>query len=519
MQNNIESLEEPIDSSNLLELRGATKSFGSNLVLDNINFELKAGEIHALVGENGAGKSTCLGLIYGLHQSDSGFVTLNEKTVKIDSPSHAQKLGVGCVFQELSLANSLSVSENIFAGRSPSRYGMVNWKSLNAQAEKLLKQFELDINVTLPVGNLPISTRQLVEIAKALSLNSKILLLDEPTSALTPDEVSTLFTVLKKLTKQGIGIVYVSHHMSEIFKISDRITTLRDGKVISTKRTSDTSQEKVVAEMIGSQSYRELRVAQPISEEILLSVDNLSNSTDFSGITFNIRKGEILGIAGLMGSGRSEIVRTIAGLKQDYAGSIIFKGNPVTFNSLREAMSNGIGFIPEERKTEGLFLQYPLDANFSSANLKNYSKLEILQHRKISSACQQAIDFYQIKTESYKKNAGALSGGNQQKLMLAKWLERQPDLLIIEEPTKGVDVGAKFQIHKELRARAQEGMSVIIISSDFPELISLSNRILVVSDGNLMGELSPEKTSEEQLLQLAVGLKKQSQNENTISEK
>ncbi len=500
MQNNIESLEEPIASSNLLELRGATKSFGSNLVLDKINFELKAGEIHSLVGENGAGKSTCLGLIYGLHQPDSGFVTLNEKTVKIDSPSHAQKLGIGCVFQELSLANSLSVSENIFAGRSPSRYGMVNWKSLNAQAEKLLKQFELGINVTLPVGNLPISTRQLVEIAKALSLNSKILLLDEPTSALTPDEVSTLFTVLKKLTKQGIGIVYVSHHMSEIFKISDRITTLRDGKVISTKRTSDTSQEKVVAEMIGSQSYRELRVAQPISEEILLSVDNLSNSTDFSGITFNIRKGEILGIAGLMGSGRTEIAHALFGVDKLLDGKITLNGKVINIQNERDAILGGLALIPENRKFDGLFFNFRASGNITAASLDSLSRFGILDLKREKLTTERLISQLEISTQAEEKTVNFLSGGNQQKIVIARWLFSNAQVLIMDEPTQGIDIGAKIAVYRLINNLTRQGKAIILISSDHDELLAMSDRIAIVRQGSVSNIVQASKLTHDDLV-------------------
>ncbi|MDE0851307.1 sugar ABC transporter ATP-binding protein, partial [Yoonia sp.] len=357
----------------LLSLHGVQKSFGSNLVLKNINFSLKKGEIHALVGENGAGKSTCLGLLYGLHAPSSGEIRRDGNAVRILGPSHAQDIGIGCVFQELSLAGSLSIAENIFAGRAPSRFGVVDWKELNRRATALLKEFDLSLDVTAPVDSLPISTRQIVEIAKALSLDSKVLLLDEPTSALTPDEVQALFTVLRTLTARGIGIVYVSHHMSEIFAISDRISVLRDGHMISSLPTQDTNQEKVVAEMIGSAHPGNVERTKDALGDVMLEIQNLSQDGQFSDISFQLRKGEILGLAGLLGSRRSEIVRCIAGLTHPDSGNITLDKQPVQFPSLRAAMQAGVGFVPEDRKTEGLFLNDPLDANLVSSSMEKHT--------------------------------------------------------------------------------------------------------------------------------------------------
>ncbi len=490
----------------LFSLSGVKKTFGSNLVLDSIDFDLLPGEIHALVGENGAGKSTCLGLLYGLHQPTAGMVFHNGKPVKIENPSHAQALGISCVFQELSLAGSLSVAENIFAGRAPTRFGVVDWPELKRRAEQLLAEFDLSINVSQPVDRLPISTRQIVEIAKALSLRSRILLLDEPTSALTPDEVKSLFAVLRKLTCKGIGIVYVSHHMSEIFEISDRITALRDGKITSTRATHETSQARVVSEMIGSAHPGEIARSEDQLGEEVLSVQGLTHPDYFSDVSFSVRKGEILGVAGLLGARRSEIMRSIVGLSHGYSGRISFLDRDVQFSSLRTAMGAGIGFVPEERKTEGLFLEESLGANLVSASLEKHTNFGIINRRSVSGAGQQAIETFSIKSGGPNNVVGSLSGGNQQKVMLAKWLERSPDLLIIEEPTKGVDVGAKFQIHTELQRRAADGMAVIVVSSDFPELVSLSNRILVIHEGRVMGDVVANEVDEDRLLQMAAGL-------------
>ncbi|PYG31831.1 sugar ABC transporter ATP-binding protein [Pelagimonas varians] len=495
-----------VRSKSLLSLHGVQKSFGSNAVLKDIDFALNQGEIHALVGENGAGKSTCLSLLYGLHTPSSGDIRRDGETVRILGPSHAQDLGISCVFQELSLAGSLSIAENIFAGRAPSRFGVVDWKALRRRAEALLAEFDLALDVTAPVDSLPISTRQIVEIAKALSLDSKVLLLDEPTSALTPDEVEALFKVLRKLTARGIGIVYVSHHMSEIFAIADRISVLRDGHMISCNATQDTSQTQVVAEMIGSAHPGDVERSIDKLGDVVLAVNNLSQDGHFSDISFQVRKGEILGLAGLLGSRRSEIVRCIAGLTQSDTGSVTLNGQKIAFASLRAAMRAGVGFVPEERKTEGLFLDDPLSANLVSSSMEKHTSFGLLNAKSIRAASDSAIASFSVKTRGPEEKIGALSGGNQQKIMLAKWLERSPDLLIIEEPTKGVDVGAKFQIHTELMRRAAAGMAILVVSSDFPELVSLATNILVIHEGRISGSVAARDATDDLLLQMAAGL-------------
>jgi len=489
----------------LIQLDGVGKSFGTNIVLSGVDFELRPGEVHALCGENGAGKSTCLGLLYGLHQPSAGRILCDGTEQRVENPSHAQSLGIGCVFQELSLAGALSVAENIYAGRAPTRLGVVDWPELRRRAEKLLAEFGLDIDVSMPVDSLPISSRQIVEIAKALSLNSRVLLLDEPTSALAPDEVDALFDVLRGLTKRGIGIVYVSHHMSEIFRISDRITVLRDGRHISTLPVSDTSQEQVVAEMIGGAHPGDINRSGKVTGDEVLKVKNLSLPGEFEDISFSIKAGEIVGMAGLMGAHRSEIVRSIAGLMHGATGEVLLHGQPVKFASLREAMRVGIGFVPEERKTEGLLLEQSLSDNLIAASLSEHTAFGFMRKSSIKAASMEAIDAFSVKTSGIAEQVGDLSGGNQQKIMLAKWLKRAPALLIIEEPTKGVDVGAKFQIHTELLRRAAEGMAILVVSSDFPELVSLSTRILVVHEGRLMGDIAAAEATESTLLQMAAG--------------
>ena len=494
------------DSASLIELQAVSKSFGSNKVINHVDFELRPGEIHALVGENGAGKSTCLGMMYGLHQPDGGSICLSGKKTVIDNPAHAQRLGIGCVFQELSLAGGLSVAENIFAGHAPARLGIVDWPELRRRAETLLGEFNLAIDVSAPVDRLPISTRQVVEIAKALSLNSRVILLDEPTSALTPDEVDALFVILRKLTRRGIGIIYVSHHMSEIFAIADRITVLRDGRRISTRKPAETSESEIVSDMIGGHVPTGAKRVSGSIGDVLLEADALAFPGIFEDVTLSLRRGEIVGLAGLMGSRRGVIAKALAGLFTARSGSLKIRGKTVQLRSLSEAMQAGIGYVPEERKTDGLFLDHSVRDNLVAASLKKHTTNGIFSTASARRATQDAIRRFSVKAASQETHIRFLSGGNQQKVMLAKWLETEPDILIIDEPTKGVDVGAKFQIHDELRKRAAEGMAILVVSSDFPELATLTDRIIVVREGKPVGEISADMATDESILRLAAGV-------------
>lgn len=490
----------------LIELRNVSKSFGPNKVLTDVNFELIPGEIHALVGENGAGKSTTFGLMYGLLKPDGGEILLQGTNVSIDNPAHAQELGIGCVFQELSLAGALSVAENIYAGRTPSKLGVIDWPRLKKQAEDLLAEFDVDIDVMQPVDKLPISSRQVVEIAKALSLDSKILLLDEPTSALTPDEVSSLFVVLRKLAARGIGVVYVSHHMSEIFEISDRITALRDGRQVSTRLVAETNTNQVVTDMIGGSVPESSGDVANTRGDVVLSAEGLTLEDQFEDVSFSLHAGEIVGLAGLMGSRRGVIAQALAGIICSWRGQLKVQGKSVHFSSLSEAMKAGVGYVPEERKTDGLFLDTSVRDNLIAASLDRHSQYGFMSPASAYKATEQAISDFSVKTASQDIPIRSLSGGNQQKIMLAKWLDTQPDILIIDEPTKGVDVGAKFQIHEELRKRAAKGMAILVVSSDFSELAILADRIIVVREGCITGEIAAQDATEDNILNLAAGI-------------
>lgn len=489
----------------LLELKSVSKSFGPTKALRELDFQLQPGEVHALVGENGAGKSTALGLMYGVIAPDTGGVAVEGREHIFRSTSDAQAAGISCVFQELSLAGGLTVAENIFAGHPRQKLGIVDWKRLRADAARLLDEFELDIDIRKSVDSLPVSARQVVEIAKALSLDARILLLDEPTSALAPDEVDALFAIIEKLKSRGIGIVYVSHHLSEIFRISDRITVMRDGRKVASHRTEETSEKEIVSQMVGSLApTRQGGAAREIGAPVF-AAHNISLPGIYDELTFEVRAGEIVGLAGLLGSRSKLIARAVAGLLPASKGSMTLADRPYAPGSIREAIAAGVAFVPEERKSEGLFLGESNLSNLAAANLKRFRRNGLFQRKAAGRATTRAIAQLEIKTAGPEQATGALSGGNQQKVLLAKWLETEPRLLVLNEPTKGVDIGAKQTIHEELNRCASEGMAILVASSDFPELLGLCDRILVIRDGRIVGETYPNDFNEDDLLSVASG--------------
>ncbi|TAN00212.1 MAG: sugar ABC transporter ATP-binding protein, partial [Rhizobiaceae bacterium] len=439
-------------------------------------------------------------------QPDEGDIFIGGEKVSIPSPAAAKALHVSCVFQELSLADGLSVAENIHAGRPPQHYGVIDRREMRRAARLLLDEFGVTMNVDRPVGLLPTTSRQIVEIAKALSLHARIMLLDEPTSALTPDEVTALFSILRKLAARGIGIIYVSHHLPEIFRIADRVSVLRDGRLAGTHLTSETSQPQIVTEMVGRNVETARGERRQAASQEALSVEGLSSGNVFSDVSFGVRAGEIVGLAGLVGSRKTEIAAAICGLFRPDAGRIMIDGRPARITNLRDAMVQGIAYVPENRKTEGLFLDLPVAANVAAATLESHSRFGFLDRSSVASATLAAIRRFAIRTPGPDAPVGRLSGGNQQKVMLAKWLEREPRILVINEPTKGVDISAKQQIHAELIKLAAGGMAILVVSSDFPELLALTDRILVVRGGCIAGELSAGSANETDLMMLASGV-------------
>jgi ribose transport system ATP-binding protein len=490
----------------LLDIRNISKAYGATQALSNVSLTVSAGEVRAVVGENGAGKSTLINIVSGIVRPDLGEMRLAGHPVKIDSPQAAQKLGIGTVHQELSLAELLTVAENVFAARVPSRHGLIDWRNLKNKAQAIFESLELTLNPDQKVGDLPVSSRQLVEIAKALSLDARLLLLDEPTSALNANERDALFRLVRRLREQGIGIVYISHHLNEVISLADRITVLRDGQVMATHQRGSITPERLVKAMVGRAiSHSSDSVIRTIGRPILETQD-IARAGAFSRVSFTIHSGEIIGLTGLLGSGRSALASCLAGLTPPRRGHILIHGKKVPLTSLREAMRLGIGYIPSDRTTEGLFLELSVGDNITAASLKAFSALGIFDTRKQQEAVSKYVRLLNIRSHGPWMRCGALSGGNQQKVLLAKWLETKPQLLIVEEPTKGVDVAAKSEIHSWLRRLAASGTAIFFVSSDLPEILALSHRILVMHREQIVACLAPETTTEQEIMAFASGL-------------
>ncbi|WPX08483.1 sugar ABC transporter ATP-binding protein [Anaerocellum danielii] len=491
-------------SVELLRLNGITKTFPGTVALSDVSFSVNRAEIHAVVGENGAGKSTLMNIISGSFLPDKGEIYLEGKKVNIRSPRDAQNLGISIVHQELALCPHLTVAENIYIGRLPQKSGkIVDYKKLNKMSEEILALFdEVNIKPTDKVADLNVAQQQIVEIAKAITFNCKLLILDEPTSALSEADAAVLFKIIRELKSKGISILYISHRLREIFELADRITVLRDGRYITTLNTAETNPNQVVSLMVG----REIKEMYPpksskIGREVF-RVENIS-SDKVQNVSFALHEGEILGFAGLVGSGRTELAQTICGILPRHAGEIYLEGKKIEINSFEDAIRHKIGYVTEDRKQYGLFLKLPVAYNVSAIYLKyDYNRLLIDRHMEIG-LVQEFVKKLNVKTSSYLQLVMSLSGGNQQKVMIAKWLAINPRILILDEPTRGIDVGAKAEIHNLLRELAKSGIGIILISSEMPEIIGMCDRVLVMREGRITGELSGDKITEENIMQLA----------------
>ncbi|HJW10451.1 MAG TPA: sugar ABC transporter ATP-binding protein, partial [Albitalea sp.] len=440
-------------------------------------------------------------------EPDAGEIRIDGRSVHFASPKDAQQSGIGTVFQELSLMPMLSVAENVYPHRAPvTRGGFIRWSALYRQAQALLAPFGVQVDVRALVERLPTSTRQVVEIAKALSLDARVLLLDEPTSALTPDESAALFAVVRQLKARGIGIVYISHHLHEVFELADRITVLRDGRKIDTLRRADTDTARIVRMMVGRDLSAMFEPRRGTRGQRLLRAERLGHTGTFRDVTLDLHAGEIVGLAGLMGSRRSELGQALAGALQPTAGTIAIDGRPVTLRHVADAIDHGIAYLPAERKTEGLFLDHSIADNVIAASLPQFSDHGLLATARRDSAAQDYVARLNVRAADVQQPVGRLSGGNQQKVLLAKWLVTKPRLLIVDEPTRGIDVGAKAEIHALLRRLADDGAGLLVISSDLPELLGLADRIVVMHEGRISGEMPASVATEEALLHCAVGL-------------
>ena len=472
------------------EMRGISKTFPGVKALDNVGFSVAEGEVRALVGENGAGKSTLMKILNGNYKKDCGQILIDGEEVDITNPQVADAHGITIIFQELNLVDELSIAENIFAGRLAKRGKLVKWNELNAKAKELLARVSFDVDPKKLVGDLTVAEKQMVEIAKALSRNSRIILMDEPSATLTKKELDALFEIIRDLKKSGIAVIYISHRMEEIFEICETVTVMRDGQIIGTRDVAAVSSDELVEMMVG----REVNSAYPkrdvkIGEEIL-RVENLCRKDRQQNVAFTLREGEVLGIAGLVGAGRTEIMRAIFGVDYISSMDVYIRGKKVKLTDPAAAKKYGIAFLTEDRKVEGLTLDFTVKSNIVAANLKSFRK-GLFNNNKIEN---QIADTYiaktRIKTPHRNQKVGNLSGGNQQKVVVSKWLNTDPEILIMDEPTRGIDVGAKREIYEIINDLVSQGKAIILISSELPEVLGMSDRVLVMKDDEIVAELT-----------------------------
>ncbi len=498
------------NSDHVLEVRHITKVFPGTKALDDVSIALDAGTVHAIVGENGAGKSTLMNIIAGVYQPTEGEVLINGDTVKIENPHVAQSLGIGFVHQEIALCQHLSVAENIFMSTINARNErLIDFRKYNREAKKLLSAFHVDIDPAQRVGSLSVSEQQVVEIAKSLSLNCRIVIFDEPTAALTESESEALFKIIADLKSQGIGVLYISHRMAEIFGNCDVVSVLRDGMLIETTPLQETNEDRLVRSMVGrelSKLYPPKATEEEIEDSVLLSVEKLSSDGDFQDVSFELRKGEILGLSGLIGAGRSELAKTICGLQPRTGGTVRLFGEDVTFESYRDAIEHGVVYLTEDRKSEGLFLRMNIKRNISAIDLGQVSSNAIIDGESERKLAKEYVDMLNVRCSSLEQKLNFLSGGNQQKVLLGKLLSVKPKIVFMDEPTRGIDVGAKTEIHRLLRSLSKEGVGVVVISSELPEVIGMCDRVLVMHEGSSKGVVVGDDINEEEIIRRASGL-------------
>lgn len=492
----------------ILQMKDITKVFGGIVrALENVSFNVRQGEVHALVGENGAGKSTLMKILSGAYKQDSGAVIIDGREVTFHNTRDATQGGIGIVFQELNLVPTLTAVENAFLGRlETNKLGKVEWKKLREKFLQFMRNIDFEINPDIPVSELSIADKQMVEIAKALLLKSKILIMDEPTATLTSEEIKKLFVIIQDLKKSGVTIIYISHKLEEVFQICDRVTVLRDGHYISTQEVSQTNKAKLIEQMVGRSVDVEFPSRDFCAGDITLDIEGLFTPGFLRDINFTLRRGEILGIAGLVGSGRTEIARAIFGADKIEKGTFKINGNTVKIASTMDAKRFSIGLLPEDRKDEGLAVDYSVAKNITVTNLKKISNGFWLNRKKEFAESERLVKQLSIKTPSVNQKLSNLSGGNQQKVVLAKWLFNEADILILDEPTRGIDVGAKYEIYLLMNELVKQGKAIIMISSELPEIFALSNRIVVMYEGQLRACLdNSQDLKPEDIMRYAVG--------------
>lgn len=489
----------------ILRIENLTKVYPGVVALDHVGISFQKGEVHALMGENGAGKSTLIKMIAGAEKPSEGTIWVNGNLFTHITPQQSRENGIGVIYQEFNLIPTMSVMENIFIGEKLGNPYLIKRKLIREKALKLFGNFDLDIDVEQPVSELSASRQQIVEIVKALAKNAKILIMDEPSAAIAINEVERMFTLIDGLKKKGVTIIYISHRMDEVFRIADRVSVLRDGQLIQTRNMEGLTRKELVSLMVG----RELKETYPLRklclQEVVLEVEKLTGNGN-KQISFSMKKGEILGIAGLIGAGRTELAKLLYGAAKIEAGRIIVNDSPVQIKSPGDAIALGIGLIPEDRKTEGVFQEFSISFNVAIMNLKRFSRYSIISSKKVKDTAKKYIDLLRIKTPSKDQLTRNLSGGNQQKVVVAKTLAADSQIIIFDEPTRGIDVGAKQEIYKLMNSLTEQGRSIIMISSEMEELMGMSDRILVFYEGKLAGEVQKEKFEQEYILELASGL-------------
>ncbi|MBV9489419.1 MAG: sugar ABC transporter ATP-binding protein [Verrucomicrobia bacterium] len=496
-----------MENDYVLVMEGISKQFPGVRALNNVELRVRKGTVHALMGENGAGKSTLMKCLIGIYTPDTGTITFKGERLHITSTNYALSKGISMIHQELSPVPEMTVAENIYLGREPmTPYGLVDMRKMNRMATELLERLHIKIRPTAKMRALSIASMQLAEIAKAVSYNSDLIIMDEPTSAITEAEVAVLFDIIKSLTAQGRAVIYITHKMDEVFKITDDVTVFRDGQYVATEPTSKLTRDILIEQMVGRTLTQMFHKEKADMGPVFLEVEHLSGK-GFRNVSFQVRRGEILGLAGLMGAGRTELMDGVFGVTPSYGGSIRVNGKPVKIHSPADAIRNGMALLTEDRKLTGLYLNASVRENMFIANIHRYLAGPFLRFRKIEQDCERMRGLMRVKTPSLLQLVKYLSGGNQQKVLIARWLLTEPDLLILDEPTRGIDVGAKSEIYRLMTEFVRSGKAIIMISSELPEVLGMSDRILVMHQGDKVGELSRAEATQEKILQMATGMK------------
>jgi len=493
-------------SDTILSLENITKAFPGVVALDDVSFELKKNEVHVLIGENGAGKSTLMKVLTGVYQPDDGKIILHGEEVKISNTKQAQERGIAIIFQEFNLVPNLTVAQNIFLGREPrNKFGLIDMRKLEKESKRLLDFLHSDIDPNAKVNSLGVAHQQLVEVVKAISVNAEILVMDEPTAALSEHEIETLFSIIKNLQENGVSIIYISHRMQELKEVGDRITVLRDGQTIGTRDAKEAELDELIRMMVGREiSKVRIREKNTSTENVVLGIRNVSHGDNLKNINLQVHEGEIVGLAGLVGSGRTELAQVIYGISKKDSGEILLSGQRAGVSPIK-SIKRKMGFLSEDRKRYGLSSDLPVKVNITHASLKQLFPSGIVNEKKEHTIAMDYRDQLRIATPDVTRNVVALSGGNQQKVILAKWLCTNSRFIIFDEPTRGIDVGAKEEIHNMINELASQGVGILMISSDLPEIMTMSDRVYVMRDGHIVKELDGYTTSQEEVIAYAVG--------------